>query len=245
MAGEAPYSAELDGSNLVKLAPGVWDGAPAWLPDSSVLLDHGGSLVRVKPGGAPVLFLPALPNGVPAIGGPIVSPNGQTVYFSALSSAFDPSFLGLYRANADGSGVAKIPTPAGMAGIISLSGDGRRASSPGTGPSSSILYDLLTGSSTTLPFFNPDPYWSPSGDVVAVAVGYDGGILVYSPSGVLLSKILPNAVYDPCCLAWSQNGRYLLAMKPGIGFDLIDIQTETAIALPFTFGGHSQAIRIP
>ncbi len=235
-------TAKLDGSGQDSVLFFSTTQASYWLADGSILAFDLHELVRVRPRAATSPFLTALPNGVTQADEPTVSADGQRVYFRGYRPATHT--YGLYQTDQLGGVAVELHLPDSEFGMYSVAPDGVRVAYalPATG--TAAIVDLNTGTRAILPFPTIAPRWSPVGDLIAVAAGLDHGILLYSPTGQLLRKIVPSRIFVPCCLSWSPDGRFLVVEEPG-RLDLIDVATEDVIQLPFTQGGWDGALRIP
>jgi hypothetical protein len=231
-AGGQIVLVNLDGSGFRRLTPNPsgWGAFPVWSPGGSRVLFHTGSPV--------VDVIDSTGAGRRTVGQPgswfaQSTPDEREIRFVAPRPG---AGVAAWRANADGSQPAALATlpdfagyPAGGA-AFSPAGDRVAYSSAG----GLRIVDLVTGRVATAGGGGVAPRWSPSGERVAFAAGFDGVVTLVNADGSGRQALTPDA-YSPG-LAWSPDGEWVLGRRGASGgARLVLVRVRDRLTLPLRF----------
>ena len=235
--------ADFDGTIIDHLSPSALNGLEvAWSP-------NGGELATgpVSPNQLQILHLDGRTetltwtpgNGLGDPYWPAYSPDGQYIYFS--SGAPD----GIWRVTRDGSRVEQVH--AGLDYRPSLSPDGQAVTFHTVAADGFTvvvrIYDVvaqqLVGSDVPGRF----PEWGPGTSGIAFMENNTNRIMVMAANGTGARFLTPPGhVYFDDQLAWSPDGRWILA-RGGSGLELINSATGQIVPLQWTFNLYEPAWR--
>ncbi len=212
---------DLDGRNEIFLAFSFAARA-SFLPDGDVVATMNGVLTRISPAGVQSPFLRTDAPG--PVGESDALPDGSVT----------TSWGGrLYRVSADGQSWAPV-SPEGNYARARLSPDLTFLGFERTGETAITVQTRATGAEHTLPGPATGVNWSDDSQWIASGLGYNLGIRLIRPDGSGTRILAPTWVVDLERLAWSEDGRWLLAyviVAPGLYRNLV-VEAETGMELP-------------
>ena len=205
------YRLDLDGSGLVRLAPG---GAPAWSPDGSKIAfsrysDDGIYVMNADGRGAVKLT----DRGV-TWSGPAWSPDGLKIAYTANDGGFD---WNVYVINADGSAETRLTRSQALDCCPTWSPDGSKiafgSDREGTDPNGWGNIYVMNADGSDVVRLSDDlgaggPVWSPDGSKIAFETARDGNREIYVMNADGTGAV--NLTNDPAARdrgpAWSPDG---------------------------------------